>query len=464
MAYQSWRQYQQQIHTSNLNKKQPALFIKPKKSKKFLKFFSLTIIFFLILIVVEGLVSTARFSNNVEYNINFNKDISYDFNDIGLIKQEKKLWSKQDVKSNFPDLSFLNNIKNEVTIKKDEEKYIVKTSLNSSLQEYMLKKLRRSNTRNMGLVIMEPDSGRILSMIGYNKFSDEINPCIEKSFPAASIFKIITAAAAIEICGMDPKTELYFNGRKHTLYKRQLREKKNKYTNKITLKDSFAQSVNPVFGKIGALYLGKNVIDEYASGFAFNKEINFELPVCTSVINVTEKPYQQAEIASGFNRNTQISPLHGALISCAILNNGNMPEPTIIDKIVNDNGDIVYKNEYLTINQAISPKTCDKMKILMEETVKSGTVKKAFRRAKRDKILKRLNIGGKTGSINSNTHNVRYDWFVGFAEEKNGANKVAISVIVAHDKYIGIRSFQYARYAFRKYFQDIEKDNNYAKR
>ncbi len=70
------------------------------------------------------------------------------------------------------------------------------------------------------------------------------------------------------------------------------------------------------------------------------------------------------------------------------------------------------------------------------------------------KILSKLNIGGKSGSIDNKAHDARYDWFVGFAEEKDGHEKLVISVIVAHEKYIGIRASHYARMAMKQYFRN----------
>ena len=43
---------------------------------------------------------------------------------------------------------------------------------------------------------------------------------------------------------------------------------------------------------------------------------------------------------------------------------------------------------------------------------------------------------------------------MGFAEEINGEKKLAVSIVVAHEEYIGIRAGQYARMVIRKYFLD----------
>jgi beta-lactamase class D len=90
----------------------------------------------------------------------------------------------------------------------------------------------------------------------------------------------------------------------------------------------------------------------------------------------------------------------------------------------------------------------------MKATIKFGTPKKAFRGHRTDKILSKLHIGGKTGSIYNKARNSRYDWFVGFAERKDAPNKLVISVLVAHDKYIGKRASSYARLAIKHYFRN----------
>jgi cell division protein FtsI/penicillin-binding protein 2 len=300
---------------------------------------------------------------------------------------------------------------------------------------------------------MDPEDGRILTMVGYDKSDPPNNPCLDSSFPAASIFKIITAAAALEKGNLHLDSKLQYNGGKYTLYKSQLKEKTNKYTNHISFKDAFAKSVNPVFGKLGSLYLGKEKLESYARAFGFNRTINFEIFLSPSSIVITDEPYQWAEIASGFNRQTRMSPLHGAIITATIFNQGRLIEPTIVDRIIDENGVDLYQSQPATIQQAFAPGTSDAMDELMKTTVRSGTVRGAFRRYRRDKIISRLEIGGKTGTINNKTDYVKYEWFVGYAQDRAGDNTLILSVLVAHEKYIGIRAVQYAIMAFKKYFK-----------
>ena len=361
---------------------------------------------------------------------------------------------ENDVQALIAGKSIVNRTEKNFHFVSNGHTLIANTALDISLQKYLAEKLDRVNSRHIGIVVMDPSTGKVLSMIGFDKSDPSNNPSTDSQFLAASTFKIVTASAAIEKCGFNSKTILTYNGNKYTLYKSQLKNRKNRYTNKITFRDSFAQSVNPVFGKIGAHCLGKIDLQKYAEAFGFNRNIPFEIPLAPSFISLSDDPYQWAEIASGFNRETTLSPIHGALIISVILNQGLLIEPTVIEMITDEKGQAIYQSHLVTLNRAITPKTSKIVYELMQATIKYGTAKKAFRGRRTDKILSKLNIGGKTGSIYNKAHDSLYDWFVGFAERKDASNKIVVSVLVAHDRYIGKRASFYARLAMKRYFQN----------
>ncbi len=443
---QSWRSYQ-----SNLKKKQAR--------KHLLMLFAKTALFSpLFLVLIYSIITFISSINTSQAT--------------GVTSESEKtvpIFTRQDLKSIIESQN-LSNIKNkDFSILNSDKLLKINTSLDMNLQRFILnkiervKKLNRGKPRYLAVVALDPQSGKILSLAGYDQTNNSVNPCLTSVYPAASIFKIITAAAAVEECGFNPYSKLKFNGGKYTLYKNQLKEKNNKYTNRISFKDSFAQSVNPVFGKIGSLYLGRQTIEKYAEAFGFNKEIHFEFPLTQSHVSLSNEPYQWAEIASGFNRETLISPLHGALLSSTIVNNGKFPEPTIIDKISDSEGNILYNGNYQnSLSQIIKPETSKILKKLMATTISSGTGRKSFKGYRRDPILTKLNIGGKTGSIYNKPHDVRFDWFVGYAEEKNGDMKLSIAVVVGHEKYIGTKASSYAKMAIKRYFGNefAKKDDN----
>ncbi len=362
---------------------------------------------------------------------------------------------KRQIRAWLSPETLLNLEEQSIDLQVGGERYRIDTTIDLSLQADLIEKLRRSKTtEHMGLVAIDPDTGKVLAMVGVNTDAPGSNPCVDSSFPAASVFKIVTAAAAIEACGFDPGTPLKYNGRKYTLYKSQLTGKVNRYTHTVSFRDSFAQSINPVFGKIGARYLGRAPLEKYAAAFGFNRDIDFEVALCPSALTVTDESYHLAEVASGFNRETTLSPLHGALIVSAVLNQGRLPEPSIIDHVVRADGRMMYESRPAVMAACVSSEASELLETLMAGTVHSGTCRKSFRGARKDRVLSRLELGGKTGSIDNRSHEKRIDWFVGFAREKKGDKKIAVAVVVAHRKYIGTRAAAFARYAFTDYFQD----------
>ncbi|RJP86501.1 MAG: PbpA [Desulfobacteraceae bacterium] len=344
---------------------------------------------------------------------------------------------------------------NDFELHTNGKSYQVHSSIDPSLQQFIVDSIDRKNSKHFGFIAMNPETGRILSMVSYDKNNQTANICLQPEFPAASIFKIITAAAALEKCGFNADTPVTFNGNKYTLYKTQLKEQINKYTSQISFEKAFACSINPVFGKIGIHQLGQSGLEFYAAAFGFNKMFDFEMPLPPSVFAVSDEPFHCAEAASGFNRRTLISPLHGALIVASIVNNGKLVEPTLIDSIQFSN-DEVYQRHYNELSKPVTPYTANTLKKMMTVTVASGTASKSFSGYKKDKILSNLTIGGKTGSINNNAEHLKYDWFAGFAEGKNGSQKIVVCALVVHQDYIGTRSAQYARMAIKEYFQNYD--------
>ncbi len=374
--------------------------------------------------------------------------------------------SNFEIKKILENQSFLNSETKKINVTSEDKTYTITTSINIPLQKFLikklnrLKKLTRGKPQRIAMVVIEPYSGKILALTGFDLLNPDTNPCLKSNFPAASIFKIITASAAVEELGFTPQTPLYFNGSKYTLYKNQLKNTKNKYTTKISFAKAFAQSVNPVFGKIGRNRLGNTILEEYMTKFEFNKDIDSELVFEPSKLVITDNPYKWAEIGCGFNNTTTISPIFGALISSIIINDGKKVSPSIVEKIVDSQNEIIYdkKNELLSL--VVNKNTASTIQALMQKTIEIGTARTAFRGYNKDKVLSKLVIGGKTGSIYNKKHTIKYDWFTGFAKEKNKTidennNKIAISIVVGHGDYIGTRASKYGKMIIKEYYKNI---------
>lgn len=383
------------------------------------------------------------------------KDKRISSNQAAAANQPSVMISKQEIRLLLADLSPQKIIAEQIQVPMSTQRLKIDTSLNLDLQTYLLKKMDRKNSRFIGIVVMEANTGRILALAGFNKNAPDDNPCLKSSFPAASIFKIVTAAAAVDLCGLKADTVMHYNGYQHTLYKSQLKEQYNQYTNHISFKNSFAKSINPVFGKLGVQKLGKSVLEEYAIAFGFNQPIDFEFPVSTSSIQIEPEKYHWAEIASGFNNDTTLSPVHAAMMASAVVNGGRMVDPTIVDRVTDENGHMIYQSHPTWPRRAMTTQASKVLAELMETTIRSGTGRKPFRDQRRNRVLSKLEIGGKTGSIFNRAHDARFDWFVGYANEKQGSGQLAIAALVAHEDYIGIRATQYARMAIDYYYKGL---------
>ena len=331
----------------------------------------------------------------------------------------------------------------------------VETALDAQLQEYIDWLLARSKTYMAAVVVLRPDNGQVLAMVDYRS-SGEVkgkNLTLEADFPAASLFKIVSAAAAVEGRGFTPEKPLFYWGRKHTLYKKQLKQKKTRYTRDVTFKRAFSGSINPVFGKIGIYDLGKDLMEEYADRFLFNHKIPFELPVDMSLIQVPEDAFGLAEISSGFNKETLISPFHAALITAGVANGGVIMEPWFVNRVTDAAGDVVYQTRPAALGSPIGKDTAKILRILMEDTVLYGTGRKTFRTLRRKKAFKGIALGAKTGTINDRMDQYKYDWITIFAIPGVREKAISLAVLAVHGEKLGIRAKDIGRLILLRHYR-----------
>ncbi|MBW1710184.1 MAG: hypothetical protein JRG97_11150 [Deltaproteobacteria bacterium] len=335
------------------------------------------------------------------------------------------------------------------------EVLFVSTTLAPELQKWVMAALGRARVSSAALVVLDPASGDVLTMASYTADQKPVNLTLSSSFPAASLFKIVTAAAAVETANLTSGSTLAYDGRKHTLYRKQLMRDVQSGRHQVTLKDSFAKSINVVFGKLGAFTLGPKALEEFAQRFYFNQPIRFEMPVETSRFSPPDKDYfHLAEIASGFNRTTMLSPLHGALLAAAVANDGLIMEPTVVAEVFDQNNNIYYRHQPVSMGQVISAKTVIELKKMMRATITKGTGRPFFRDVRVHPVLSKLEIGGKSGSIN-NSQGRKVDWFVSFAL-KEGSEKIALAAVVVHNRdKLGVRAQSLVRDSIIHYFSPL---------
>jgi len=337
-------------------------------------------------------------------------------------------------------------------LEKDGIRFRIKTTLDIDLQKYIDRLLRHSRTLRAAVVVLDPFDGRILALTSRDTDGNGDNLCLKAEFPAASLFKIISSAAALEKAGYTPDESLFYEGGRHTLYRSQLRDSKGPHSARTNLRKAFATSNNSVFGKIGIYALGQEVIDEYAEKFFFNRPIPFDLPLAVSTIDVPDDSYGLAEIASGFNKRTRVSPLHAAMLSAVVANCGDMMVPWLIDTITDETLKIAYRAPRGILISPISRKTAEDLKFLMKYAARYGTTRSAFRKLRRRRSLADLDLGAKTGTINDRQDRFKYDWITAFALTAEGSKGISIGVLAVHGKLLGTRSTELVRAIINYYF------------
>lgn len=349
----------------------------------------------------------------------------------------------------------------EVTLPEDDEKVSIEYTLDPDLQKSADKLLKTYKPDYGAIVMMDATTGQILVLSSFQRKNEHgEHLALKGSFPAASIFKIVTATAALDKYNVTPQTAVRFNGGNHTLYKKNvMSDKVNRWTRAISLKEAFARSINTVFGRLTLERLQPQDLEDYAVRFGFNTNIQSDLPFDPGVTEIPkEKNFHLAELASGFNRVTRMSPIQGAMIAASVAEDGVMRIPYIVENVKDSTGKILFQSEPITAGTTMSPMGAAKLQELMEATIRQGTSRKSFRSLIKDKKFKELVIGGKTGSLTGDDPKGKVDWFVGYA--MNEKRKIAIAALTVNVDYWTVKSSYLAQNLFRTHFKEQFSGDN----
>lgn len=343
------------------------------------------------------------------------------------------------------------------------EKYVINYTLNRSLETFLQNLLSEYRSSFTSIVVLDNNSGAILAALDYDgkKATFGKNLTFTPSSPAASIFKIITAADAIEKNETVSEDIYSYLGRPTTLYKHQLKETLQRFQRSLTLQKAFAQSNNVVFGKIALQHSDAINLYNTATKFGFNQEIFNLIKLSPSYFPVALDEYNLAELASGLNTLTMLSPIHAAKIAMTIANDGRSKSLKLIHSLspIEDKTDdflAYFPFQKSPDSEVISKHTAEELKKMMRETVNSGTGKIISKKLKRE-ILNQLDIGGKTGQMTGGIPEGKRDWFITFARPKNRPNDngISVAVMIINQNQWYVRSTQLAKEIIEYYFNNL---------
>jgi len=289
-------------------------------------------------------------------------------------------------------------------VRYDSETYIVLT-VRPTLQKMLENILERYSNRIGVAIIQDPATGEILAMssshrgivtsIETEEFKTD-NWALKPTFPVASIFKIVTGAAAIDTGKINSESSFLAWGKTY-----------------MTVWKAFANSHNGVFGRI-AKKIGRDVLEKYTAAFGFNKPFFFDLPVGKSLADLPNDQIKLGQAAAGLNRDFLVSPMHVASIISTVLNRGKTMKPYMVDYVVRKNK-VIFRRKPFQLAQPIKSSTAREIYKMMYGTTSVGTGKKGFGGYSSCPDLATI-CGGKTGTLTGASPNYLFTWFGGFTK------------------------------------------------
>lgn len=368
----------------------------------------------------------------------------YKYNEVGeiatwsienILKSTQAFSNNKDKSKNslevFIGESTKNNTTDMVTFEKSEdgtynEKKSKNKNININIQLTLDKKLQKItreilskeefvNFPNAGAVIIESDTGKILSMAQ----KDETQPNLItgggqiSGYEPGSIFKILTLEAAMDYLNIDLNDKQVCKG-----------EKCNKSHGELTILEAFKVSCNEVFAKLGAEIGAEKLINFAKNQGLFQNLLGLDVESGMEIIGTYNENGNVEDLSIG--QSMQVNLLQMTSIIGTIINDGQYVKPYILDKFVDDDNNTLesFGEEKIKV---ISKDISDNVKYAMNQTVLSGTANISN--------IEGIEVGAKTGTAEGSDGDSIYGWFVGYCNINN--KYYSIGVFVPNIEKIG---------------------------
>lgn len=324
-------------------------------------------------------------------------------------------------------------------------------SINADFQQAMQQYLDRNSPPYAVFIAIEPKTGRILSLNSSSQDPTWDLDAIYRTYPMASLFKMVTAAAALERGMVTPNTKIAFQGRAASENPDIWDPHPKRGGQQMTLTQAMGHSVNPVYGKLASDLLGKQALEAACDNFGFNRTLLDFMPLQPSRAEVPDTVNGLRLMGSGLDHDLQVSPLHAAAITAAIANKGTMMTPRLLDGTMFE-GKEVKTTAPRKLTQVVHPEVADDLRKTMLTTVINGTSGQAFRTHNGKKLLSVMQVAAKTGSISGTDPAGSYSWFTAYAPAKEP--QIALTALVINNGKWRIRAPQVGEHALTTFFRE----------
>lgn len=324
----------------------------------------------------------------------------------------------------------------------------VETTIDVRAQRVAYAALRGSGARRAAAVALDADTGAILvlastpsydpnavstldreaAQAAFERLNDQpLNPLLDKAagelFPPGSTFKAVTAAAALE-AGATPDTGVRA-GRSYRApgAGQAINNDAGDIGGacdrpRIPLIEAFAQSCNTTFAYMGGEEPGNGAVREKAAAFGFGERIEYADRVVSAASDFpgTDQPAFSALAAIG-QGDAVATPLQMAMVVAAVLNDGVVMRPHLVDAYRAPGGRTVDDVSPRRLSRALSSEQAAQMRGMMEAVVERGTA-----RSLRGTSV----LGGKTGTADVDGAAYNDRWFIGFGPREDPEFAVAV--------------------------------------
>jgi cell division protein FtsI (penicillin-binding protein 3) len=271
-------------------------------------------------------------------------------------------------------------------------------------EEELRKGIEQNKAESGIVVILQPKTGEVLAIAQYpginpNKFSaydlkDQKLRAVTDMFEPGSVFKVVTASAALENGLVTPERKFFAeHGVYNVWISNSSKPRQIKDTHEygwITFQEAMEFSSNIVMAKVSDL-IGSERLYKMARDFGFGISTSIDVP--GEVRGSLKKPSDWSgttlnTIAFGYE--VGVTPIQIATAYAAVANDGILMKPYVFQKEVDEQGQTVRASQPQVIRRVISEKTARTLKDFFEGVVDVGTGKPAK--------IEGIRVAGKTGT------------------------------------------------------------------
>ena len=305
------------------------------------------------------------------------------------------------------------------------------------------KVFKNFHAKGASIVVMDPHTGRILAMANRPTYDLNDHSSVSKDsirnraicdlFEPGSVFKIVTASAALEEKKVTEEDVFFCENGAYRVGGRTLHDHTSH--GNLTFRQVIEESSNIGTVKVAQL-LGPDTLYRYIRAFGFGSKLGVDLSGEISGMLSPPRLWSKTSITSvPIGQEVGVTALQLASAISVIANGGQLMKPYIIDSVRDNQGRIIKQNKPVLIRKVISVDTAMRIKKILTGVIEEGT-------GKLGKVLG-FSAAGKTGTAQklepdgSYSHSKFVASFIGFSPAEDPLLTIVVTVDEPHPYYFG---------------------------